>query len=209
MTVKNIYLHGALGDEFGSGPFKVAARTPFMITRVLIGILGVKFRQMISEGRFHLLKGKVRHWKTGKGLCSIGNAIIGGDLVEKDIGEDEVSMGFSAEELHYIPAVEGSGNAFRIILGVALIVADSLVFHTGYLTSLGIGLALGGIVGLLTPVAKVTNSDYNANQLASNIFQGQQNVTTQGVPVPLVFGRFLCGSVVISAGIEAEDVSPT
>lgn len=188
IEAKTIQLHGSLAAAFGDTPIKVCAKTPIMITRFLTHKFGAKFKRMIAEGRFHLLKAN-----------------------EKDIGEEEVDMGFSSPELHFVPVVEGSSNVFRIILGVILIAASFIPGLQGaapYLFSAGVGLALGGIVGLMTPIPKIGNQDYS-NGLISNIFQGQQNVTTQGGPVPLVFGRFLTGSVVISAGIVSEEVAAT
>jgi predicted phage tail protein len=38
-------------------------------------------------------------------------------------------------------------------------------------------------------------------------FSGVQNVSRQGVPVPVVYGEVLIGSIVISAGITTEKVT--
>ena len=37
-------------------------------------------------------------------------------------------------------------------------------------------------------------------------FSGIQNTSRQGLPVPLVYGETIVGSVVISAGIDTDDI---
>jgi predicted phage tail protein len=38
-------------------------------------------------------------------------------------------------------------------------------------------------------------------------FSGIQNVSRQGVPVPIIYGETVVGSVTISAGINTEEVA--
>ncbi|HCW20974.1 MAG TPA: phage tail protein, partial [Achromobacter sp.] len=40
---------------------------------------------------------------------------------------------------------------------------------------------------------------------ASYNFNGPVNTSAQGIPVPVLYGRMIVGSAVISAGIYAED----
>ena len=69
-----------------------------------------------------------------------------------------------------------------------------------------------GVAQLLTPVPQVyapgasgTNSEQDPRKSYS--FSGIQNTSRQGVPVPIVYGETLVGSVVISAGIDTVQVT--
>jgi predicted phage tail protein len=63
----------------------------------------------------------------------------------------------------------------------------------------------GGIAQLLTPTPKISKDEGDPRKSFS--FSGIQNVSRAGVPVPVVYGETLVGSVVISAGIDIVQVS--
>ena len=132
------------------------------------------------------------------------------------------------EELHYptghndikiVPVISGQGRGLgSILLGAALI---GLSFGIGGIlgnpiTSLsakgfagagfgakaafGIGasLILGGVSQMLTPVPEAPDEDEpNSFQFNSPI-----NTSIAGLPVPVLYGERMVGSVVISAGIN-------
>jgi predicted phage tail protein len=50
-------------------------------------------------------------------------------------------------------------------------------------------------------------SDTQDDPRKSYSFSGIQNTSRQGVPVPIVYGETLVGSVVISAGIDTVQVA--
>ena len=100
-----------------------------------------------------------------------------------------------------------SGGILNIIVGVVLVLADTFFFHTGYLTTVGYGMIVGGVVQMLTPVPKGTKNKSVDNE-PSYAFNGAVNTQAQGNPVPLLYGRMIVGSAVISAGINAESYAP-
>jgi predicted phage tail protein len=73
------------------------------------------------------------------------------------------------------------------------------------LAGVGITLVLGGVAQLLTPTPKISNDEGDPRKSFS--FSGIQNTSRAGVPVPVVYGETLVGSVVISAGIDIVQVS--
>jgi predicted phage tail protein len=78
----------------------------------------------------------------------------------------------------------------------------------GVVASIGATLFLGGVAGLLSPVPRPmqgTNSDQDPRKSYS--FSGIQQTSRQGVPVPIVYGETLVGSVVISAGVDTVQVA--
>ena len=213
--MKTIHLHGRLKKIFG-GPFKWNIKTPEDAVRnMMVQFKG--FRQEIVKGYYKVV---------------IGNPKTGIQLSAEDLGF-RLSDG---SQLHFFPLPEGAGgdskSVGKIVLGVALAafaliaapaaapglgtaLATSGIFSGvtyGSLLFTGAALILTGVGGLVSPVPKAPKySDRERpDQQASFIFQnGAINTSEQGQPVPLVFGRFLCGSVVISAGINIEQVKIT
>ena len=71
----------------------------------------------------------------------------------------------------------------------------------------GASLVLGGVAQLLTPMPTVPQgADTQDDPRKSYSFSGIQNTSRQGVPVPIVYGETVVGSVVISAGIDTVQV---
>lgn len=106
------------------------------------------------------------------------------------------------------PVIMGSkAGLLQTILGVVLIVVGAYTYNPGLIAA-GVSMAAGGVIQMLSPQPKLqTNADSSANQ-ASYVFSGAVNTTAQGNPVPVLYGRMIVGSAVISAGMEADDYSP-
>lgn len=138
-----------------------------------------------------------------------------------ELAAEELHDPAGQQEIKIVPVVAGAGGAVgRIIAGVALIalsfgigaIASAGVFlgglaGIGTVGTIGVGigasLVLGGIAELLTPVPKAsTGMDGEADPRKSYSFSGIQNVSRQGVPVPVIYGETIVGSIVISASID-------
>ena len=144
-----------------------------------------------------------------------------------DIDLEELHHPAGAAPISFVPVVAGAGATGRIIAGIALIalsfgiaslaagaaLAGSLsgfalqavAFGTQAGLIAGIGLVLGGVAQLLTPTPKTSTDEGDPRKSFS--FSGIQNTNRAGVPVPVVYGETLVGSVVISAGIDIVQVS--
>jgi predicted phage tail protein len=134
-----------------------------------------------------------------------------------DIDLEELHHPAGAAPISFVPVVAGAGAVGRILIGVALIAASifipgsTAIFATTFgKISLSVGLfgaslVLGGIAQLLTPTPKISNDEGDPRKSFS--FSGIQNTNRAGVPVPVVYGETLVGSVVISAGIDIVQVS--
>lgn len=78
---------------------------------------------------------------------------------------------------------------------------------------IGASLVLGGVAQMLSPVPttaainSIGGTGGTADPRESYSFSGVQNVSRQGVPVPIIFGEVICGSVTVSAGIDVAQVS--
>jgi predicted phage tail protein len=134
-----------------------------------------------------------------------------------DIDLEELHHPAGAAPISFVPVVAGAGAVGRILIGVALIAASifipgsTAIFATTFgKISLGVGLfgaslVIGGVAQLLTPTPKISNDEGDPRKSFS--FSGIQNTNRAGVPVPVVYGETLVGSVVISAGIDIVQVS--
>tara|TARA_R100000388_G_C7236468_1_gene158154 strand:+ start:350 stop:955 length:606 start_codon:yes stop_codon:yes gene_type:complete len=143
----------------------------------------------------------------------------------EEITEKEIAHPIGKSEISIVPVITGSGgNTGRIIAGVALIglaVATggtSLTFGAGgfgavegakigfsvFAGNLGGFLLLSGVSGLLAPQQELEEDDQDPR--VSFSFSGVQNTTRAGTSVPIVYGEIVTGSVVISAGIDTDQV---
>ena len=135
-----------------------------------------------------------------------------------DIDLEELHHPAGAAPISFVPVVAGAGAVGRIIAGIALIALSFLIIPLG-IAAAGAGIAtavglagasllLGGIAQLLTPTPKVAQGvDKQDDPRKSYSFSGIQNTSRQGVPVPIVYGETIVGSVVISAGIDTVQVA--
>jgi predicted phage tail protein len=134
-----------------------------------------------------------------------------------DIDLEELHHPAGAAPISFVPVVAGAGAVGRILAGIALIALSFLIIPLG-IAAAGAGIAtavglagasllLGGIAQLLTPTPKVAQgSDSQDDPRKSYSFSGIQNVSRAGVPVPIVYGETVVGSVLISAGIDTVQV---
>lgn len=141
-----------------------------------------------------------------------------------DLSQDELHDPAGQQEIKIVPVVAGAGAVGRIIAGIAII---ALSFGIGAIASAGVtlgGLAgigtvattfvgigatlvLGGIAQLISPVPTIqTGSDTDQDPRKSFSFSGIQNTSRQGVPLNVVYGETIVGSIVISAGVDTEQV---
>lgn len=120
---------------------------------------------------------------------------------------DELSHPIGRQELRIIPAFSGELD----ILG-ALVEGVSNVATQAAPILLGIGLSVGlqylsSQLQSKTPQVGVSASSSTQNDPRSNFsFSGVQNTARAGVPVPIVYGEVIVGSVVVSAGVDTVQV---
>lgn len=180
MQLTTIKLGGFLGKKYGK-TFKFPARNP----KEAVAMLGANFKGF--EADFIKYKYKV--------------------LVNKEqIGEEDIDMPVRGKCIRFIPVLAGSGNGARIVAGVILIalsyVSGAVAAAGGY--QMGASLILGGVIGYMFGTPDSSDSSSNDSNKTSYLFGGTINTTGQGNPVPILYGRRVVGSQVISAGISTE-----
>ncbi|MFZ4964690.1 tail assembly protein [Pseudomonas sp. Mn2068] len=127
-------------------------------------------------------------------------------FIGKDnIGENDLGKPTGKKVIRISPIITGSKRAglLQTIVGVVLIALSP--FTNGATLAPGIALVAGGVIQMLSPQAKGLGTQDSPNNRASYSFNGPVNTSVQGNPVPLLYGRMIVGSAVISAGIYSED----
>ena len=125
------------------------------------------------------------------GQILLGAALIG------------VSFMFPGAGMFGTVGLGGSGVAGAGYSGLA--VTGGFLTKVGTITSvIGASLVLNGIANMLAPVETIPEE--NQDPRRSFNFSGIQNTTRAGVAVPVIYGRTMTGSVVVSANITNEQV---
>ena len=198
--LKKVKLYGELADFVGHKEFEVVINSAADAVKFLV----TNFPQL--EGHMN-----DRYYK-----------VIVNDY---DIGEDELHDPIGKEGVSIVPVISGAGGGFRkIFLGAALIGATFLtggafiakvplinagqLAFTGGLAKgafyLGASLVLQGVSEMLFPLPKFDNSEEDPR--VSFSFSGVQNTDRAGTSIPLCYGEIVTGSVVISAGIDTQQI---
>jgi len=96
------------------------------------------------------------------------------------------------------------------IIGLFKAGAIQSVFLQQLVVSVSVGLIMAGIMYLLTPIPE---NEPNEAAISTNIknnsflFQTPQNITVQGRPVPIGYGRLRIGSMVVGQNLTNYDLS--
>lgn len=202
--LKTIKVYGSLAKFLGQRVFRAAVDTP---------IEAVSFLRANFEG-------------LAAHMADYDYKVLVGTL-ELQAGSNPEQLSYpvgSEEAISIVPVIGGAGGGSgtgMIIAGVAIAAlslgigaAFSAGVHLGgflgtgtvatIFAGFGASLALGGIAQMLTPVPDSPEFESDPQSDPAS-FSGIQNVGRQGVPVPVVYGETLVGSVVISAGINTKD----
>ena len=155
-------------------------------------------------------------------------------LVGKDdVDKEDLHNPIGQDDIHIVPVITGAGGNSpfgRILLGAALIGASFLFRGAGMfgtqalgatgtaglagagiatkigtaISAIGAGLVLNGVSEMLFPMPKPEMPEDDPR--ISFSFSGVQNTSRAGTAHPIVYGEVITGSVVISAGIDTDQV---
>ena len=137
-----------------------------------------------------------------------------------EISEDDIHNPIGYSDISIVPVITGAGGVGRALAGVALIglalvmpgggfaafKAGKAGFFASTAMNLGIGLTLMGVSELLFPLPKPKDFSNEEDPRISFSFSGVQNTSRAGTSIPLCYGEIVTGSVVISAGIDTQQI---
>ncbi|RSF08797.1 tail assembly protein [Achromobacter aegrifaciens] len=183
--LREIRLYGWLGAQFGRVHRLAVSSTAEAIRALCVLLPGFETALADSEVR------GVRY------ACFLG---------QRNISEDELHLppADAAIRIAPIPAGAKRGGLFQTILGAVMVVVG-VVTYQPWLVQMGAAMALGGVVQMLSPQQRGLSTRDSPENGASYNFNGAVNTSAQGNPVPVLYGRMIVGSAVVSAGIYAED----
>lgn len=201
--LRKIRLYGHLAEHCGQKVFEAVARTPAEAVRFLLCNFP-ELRSIMGTGHY--------------------TVAVGPHTLELGESPHQLTYPLMADDdIRIIPVVTGA-NFLRSLAFIALgAVLIGTAFATGGASlslgltgfsggagisaavgNIGIGLALTGVAGLLSPTVPTPETDNDPRNNFS--FSGVQNVGREGVPVPVAYGEVIVGSVVVSAGLNVEEL---
>jgi predicted phage tail protein len=199
MQLIKVKLLGELGRKFGRS-YEFMANSPKDVMSALCNQLD-GFKQYMIDAHEH----------------GIGFKLINDD----PDGMDYSNVLMGCNRLVIAPIISGGGTVGRILVGVALIalafvpVIGAAAIGTfgstpigvgSLLFSFGTGMVLTGIASLLTPPVETPKGE--AERKDSFLFDRATELTSQGVPIPLLYGRFLAQSpLIISSSLSTQQVA--
>ena len=200
--LRKVKLYGELAKFLGQKTLEAEVHSAAQAIRFLV----VNFPQLEAHMADRYYKVSVGNW---------------------EIKKEELNYPNGQEDIKIVPIVGGEGGrgTGRFLLGVALVGAAIFLpgaapilgaggFSAGasgfiagaaaVIGNVGIALALSGLSQMLTPVEDIKEEEQDPRR--SFNFSGIQNTSRAGVPVPVVYGQTMVGSIVVSANIENEQV---
>ena len=149
-----------------------------------------------------------------------------------EINEKEMDIPVGSQEIKIVPVAVGAGDGFGKFLTGALIVG--LVVATGGAAGVGLGaggglgfgtaagagfgakllaaagnfgiyMALSGAAEMISPTPRPPGISDDPQQLNFS-FSGVQNTSRAGTAIPILYGEIFTGSLVVSAGLDSEDL---
>lgn len=193
--MKTVKLYGQLGKKFGK-EHKLDVRSPAEGIHALMHVVPGLKQYLANEGaqvQYQVFSGST-------------------DLLT----EDYTKPTSDSEIIRIVPIVQGSGDLFRVIVGVALIFvapqfSGTMLFGTSVSLgsiafNVGVSLILGGVSNMLFGNSTASNTDAAVYERPENkpsySFDGPINTIKQGNPVSVGYGQLLIGSQVVSAGLR-------
>lgn len=212
MPLVNVQMHGLLGEHLGRKLWKLAVKNVGEAMRAIEVMSNNKLFKFLLENDKKGVKYEVlingKPFKTDKPLEP--------ENVEEIRSSELLISSLQLKTIDVIPVLEGaggkSGSIGAIILGVILIIVGIVLIVGSYgslsafgvpILLAGIGLVAGGVMLLLSkPPSFEDFREISGGGKTSYLFNGPQNVSREGGPVPVGYGRLLVGSQVVSASYE-------
>lgn len=118
--------------------------------------------------------------------------------------------------VHFTPVVAGAGknsSLIQVIAGIVIIAASIIsyqYYNIPYGTALmmgtmGASMAFSGVVQMLSRPPEMNNKIDDSEKKQSTSFSNLRNLTPQGRPIPLLYGKMMTSLVLISQGVESYD----
>ena len=205
--LRTVKVYGHLAEHCGQSVFEALVRVPADAIKFLLCNFP-ELRSLMRDGYYKVAVGKFDlqladhpeqlHFPLadadvvkvipvvfGAGGRGLGAILLGAALIGTAIITGGTSLAFGA-------------SGFGVASGVTATTGLTLAAAAG---NIGVGLTLFGIAQLITPVPSQPDIGQGQGGFA---FSGIENTSQEGVPVPVVYGEMIVGSVVLSTKLTAE-----
>jgi len=198
--LRKVKMYGELAEFVGYKELEAVVKNPAEAIRFLVTNFP-KLEAYMSDKYYQVLVGK------------------------EDVDKEDLHNPIGQDDIHIVPVITGAGGPTgrRILLGAVLIggafLFSPLTFANFGSTAMGLGSAAGigkavaviggamvlsGVSEMLFPLP--TPEEQEDDPRISFNFSGVQNTSRAGTAHPIVYGEVITGSVVISAGIDTNQV---
>ena len=198
--LRKVKMYGELAEFIGHKELEAVVKNPAEAIRFLVTNFP-KLEAYMSDKYYQVLVGK------------------------EDIDKEDLHNPIGQDDIHIVPVITGAGGGGmrNILIGAALIggafLFSPLTLSTFSTTAMGFGsaagiakgvaviggaLVLSGVSELLFPMTEPEMPEDDPR--ISFSFSGVQNTSRAGTAHPIVYGEVVTGSVVISAGIDTDQV---
>ena len=190
MSLRHIRLAGELADRFGATHRLAVSSVAEAVTA--LEALQPGFRACLRE----LLQRGLRFRVT---------------VADRAVRDDDLLL-ISRGDILITPVMVGASSTAMTVVGVALVAVGYFAFGATTPVGLGLmaagaGMAVGGVVGMMTKIPTGEAVDGSSSGKSSYLIGSGQSPGEQGIPVPAIVGRPRFEPIIISAGIHTEDMS--
>lgn len=167
------------------------------------------FKELMS-GLLSQIQGLSQHLRKGYYKVRIGKRY----LSEEQIKTNPTMTLADDCTVHFTPVVAGAGKSVgfvQAIVGVALIAVawwNPLGWTAGtamMVGAMGASMAMGGVMQMLARPPDMNTKLSDSEKQQSTSFSNIRNLTPQGRPIPLLYGKMMTSLILISQGIDAFD----
>tara|TARA_R100001086_G_scaffold207613_1_gene123429 strand:+ start:1454 stop:2095 length:642 start_codon:yes stop_codon:yes gene_type:complete len=208
MQLKKIKVYGKLKDFLGQSTFKAAVKTP---------------QQAVNFLRANFV-GIDKHMSEQLYKIKIGGNSVDGDLLNMSASGDIQIIPVAVGARGVIKAIGGgikavggavtsvASSAVNFVADNALSVGATLLTGGvgGLLTTVGTSMLIDGVTSLLSPSQAASSAssvgDIDPAMRGSYNFNGIQNVSSSGVPIPILYGLVFSGSIIISSSVDTAQI---
>ena len=196
MQLKKIKVYGKLRQFLGKSYFEAAVRSP----QQAVSFLMANF------------EGLQKHMNDQIYKIKMGGRVITEDYLSMTGQGDIQIIPIATGGINFAVGLLFSGFAAEVGAFAAGVLGSQLVGTavSTILTTVGTSMIIGGVTDLIAPQNTPQNissvSDTDPRMRGSYSFSGIQNVSTSGVPVPIIYGLVFSGSILISSGTDTAQI---
>ena len=197
MQLKKIKVYGKLRQFLGKPYFMAAVKSPQQAISFLIANF---------EGIQKHMNDQIYKVKMG------GRVITEEYLSMTGQGDIQIIPVATGSVIKIVAGIAAAAGAGAVGAAVGGLVGSALVgtIVTTALTTVGTSMLIGGVTDLLAPQNPIADtssvSDIDPAIRGSYSFSGIQNVSSSGVPIPIIYGLVFSGSIIISSGTDSTQL---